>query len=121
MNVYHAALNVIGEQMHRPALCDYESRSVSLLGVVFSRFAHISSLINGTEIDLANLIIDTLDCDFPLDTSLFPASALALGSLLIIDEFPELSASLEERAEKSAAIAAKAAESVTSTKEVYPG
>ncbi len=120
-NVYHAALNLIGESVHHPALCDYESRAIALLGAVFSRFAPISALINGIQLASDDLIIDDLERNFPLDTSLFIASAFALGSLLVIDEYPELSASLDERAEKSAAIAAKTAESVTSTKEVYPG
>lgn len=119
--VYESALTLIGEPAHVPAIDDYKKRAPSLLGVVHHRFVRISEALTGNKIPRSSLHIASLEDEFPLDESLFYAASLALASLLILDEQPVLAAILDERAEGSAAAAAKDAVTVTPTKEVYPG
>ena len=118
-NVYNVALALIGEVAHLSNTDDYEARAPYLLVTVAERFAALSEKISGVKAEV--ITENTLDTEFPLDRSLFAAASLALGSLLIIDELPELSEALEKRAERAAKIAADAVCTVTSTKEVYPG
>lgn len=119
-NIYQTALALIGEPNHSTGTADYEKRAPHLLGVIFHRLVRISEAITGTALDRTKLFIASLDEEFPLDERLFCAAALALASLFVLDELPELAAELDERADAEAELAAREAVSVTPTREVYP-
>lgn len=118
-NIYNAALALIGEAEDTDATVDYAMRSVHLLKVIFSRFARLSEELSGTEAAYETLNIASLDEHFPLDERLASLISEVLASMLIIDELPEISKMLAERAEFDRKQLCAEATGVTSTREVY--
>lgn len=118
-SIYLTALSLIGETEHNTGTADYAERAIRLTEVVLARFARVSELLSGTKISSIDIAIDSLDADFPLDERLCSAVSLALASLLVLDELPELAAELDARADAAASDAAKDAIVISPTREVY--
>lgn len=118
-NIYLAALALIGEAEDTDATADYAARSVHLLRVIFSRFAQLSEALSGGEASYESLNITSLDAHFPLDERLSSLISEVLASMLVIDELPEISKMLAERAEFDRKQLCAEATGVTSTREVY--
>ncbi len=117
--IYLAALALIGEGGDSDATADYAARSVHLLKVIFSRFARLSEELSGTETSYESLNITSLDELFPLDERLAFLISEVLASMLVIDELPEISKMLAERAEFDRKQLCAEATGVSSTREVY--
>ncbi len=116
--IYETALSLVGEKPDAAGTDDYESRTPVLLSVLFARFARLSEMLSGEAPDRATLSAVSLDDSFPLDCRLYLPVSFALASLLILDELPEISDRLEERAAAYARDAAKEITEITAS-EVY--
>lgn len=118
-DIYLTSLNLIGEPEDTSATADYQVRAVRLFGYVLAKLYSVHKALGGNDIDISELICDTLDIEFMLDSRLIPAASLELASLLLLDELPEISEALKKRAEEECARVAAEAVSVTPTREVY--
>ncbi len=116
--IYETALALIGEDLGAADPGDYKSRAPMLLSVLFARFARLSEMLSGEVTAGESLSVTSLDDTFPLDSRLYVAVSFALASLLILDELPEISDRLEDRATAYAKSAAKELTEIT-TSEVY--
>ena len=119
--IYLEALAILGESVEDDTLVDYASRAPYLMTLVLFRFLFVSDAMSETPADRSKFVGISLDDEFPLDERLSSAAALALACLIITPELPELSDTLNKRAELAAQTAAKEASALVSTKEVYPG
>ena len=117
--IYSAALALIGESEDTDATKDYAARSKNLLTLIFLRYSSLSEALSGGFVSLESMMIPSLDSPFPLDERLAALSAEALASMLIIDELPEISKNLAERAEFDRQQLCLEASTVGSTREVY--
>lgn len=97
-DIYKAALGLASERQASTQNTDYEERACFLLPVVCARCARLDSFWRIANDQAPHSLPEScswsLDADFPLSAPFAsPASAL-LASLLVLEENPELSASL---------------------------
>lgn len=118
-DIYIAALALIGEAKDNTGTADYAARAPHLLSVIFSRFARVSEELSGAQISRVSLNISSLSQAFPLDERLAALTSEVLASMLIIDEYPEISGMLASRADADLKMIESGIVSVTSTREVY--
>ena len=118
-DIYLSALAYIGEPEDSTGAADYKNRAALLLPHIVASLAHIHVLLGRKAVGDADACIISLDSLFPLDLRLAGATTLELASLLIIDELPELSQILAQRAKDERLNASAQACSVGSTREVY--
>ncbi len=112
--IFETALALIGEPQDGTGTADYAQRAPYLISLVFFEFSKLSERFTDTGLsNESDLRITSLDSDYLLAPELLGAVCLSTASLLILDELPELSATLAERARKSAEMAANSLSTIT--------
>ena len=117
--IYTTSLALIGEVEAEGLHEDYATRAPSLLHIIFSRYVGLSETISGEAPAFEDLQVSSLDSNYPLDKRLIPLCAETLAAMLVVDELPELSDSLNSKADSDAKAIAHSLTEIGSTREVY--
>ena len=116
-NIYAYALSLIGETESSLGIDDYGARAPILLAGIIGGLSPFNSELGGEEQDFTAGV--EMTDEFPLDNRLTSAAAHLLAAELILDENPELYATLLASANRMIADAMKKATVTSPIVEVY--